>query len=90
MTRVFMDGGSGLNILFTSTVWKMNIALENLAPTETTFHSVEPGKLIIPMGKLHLDTVFGKPDNFRREKLEFEVVDWPSQYHAILGRPAYG
>ena len=42
------------------------------------------------MGKLHLDVVFGKPDNFRREKLEFEVVDWPSQYHAILGRPAYG
>jgi hypothetical protein len=21
--------------------------------------------------------------------MEFEVTDWPSQYHAILGRPAY-
>jgi hypothetical protein len=21
--------------------------------------------------------------------LEFEVMDWPSQYHAILGRPAF-
>ena len=85
-----MDGGSGLNILFASTVRKMNIALENLAPTETTFHSVDQGKPIVPMGKLHLDVVFGKPDNFRREKLEFEIVDWHSQYHAILGRPAYG
>ncbi|XP_071678590.1 uncharacterized protein [Lolium perenne] len=27
--------------------------------------------------------------NFRKEKLEFEVVDWESQYHAILGRPAF-
>ena len=90
MSRVFMDGGSGLNILFAATVRKMNISLDNLEPTETTFHSVEPGKPIVPMGKLHLDVVFGKPDNFRREKLEFEVVDWPSQYHAILGRPAYG
>jgi hypothetical protein len=24
-----------------------------------------------------------------REKLDFEVMDWPSQYHAILGRPAF-
>jgi hypothetical protein len=29
------------------------------------------------------------PANFRKEKIEFEVVDWPSQYHAILGRPAF-
>ncbi|KAK1665874.1 hypothetical protein QYE76_054033 [Lolium multiflorum] len=28
-------------------------------------------------------------DNFRKEKIEFEVVNWESQYHAILGRPAY-
>jgi hypothetical protein len=27
--------------------------------------------------------------NYRREKLEFEVMDWPSQYHAILERPAF-
>jgi hypothetical protein len=24
-----------------------------------------------------------------REKLEFKVIDWPSQYHAILGRLAF-
>jgi hypothetical protein len=23
------------------------------------------------------------------EKLEFEVMDWPSQYHVILERPAF-
>ncbi|KAK1649711.1 hypothetical protein QYE76_067516 [Lolium multiflorum] len=28
-------------------------------------------------------------DNFRKAKIEFEVVNWESQYHAILGRPAY-
>jgi hypothetical protein len=33
--------------------------------------------------------VFGARVNFRRDKLEFEVVDFPSQYHAILGSPAY-
>jgi hypothetical protein len=38
---------------------------------------------------IHLDVIFGTPVNFRKEKIEFEVVDWPSQYHAILGRPAF-
>jgi hypothetical protein len=36
-----------------------------------------------------LDVIFGTPANFRKEKIEFEVVNWPSQYHAILGRPAF-
>ena len=89
MSRVFVDGGSGLNLIYASTIRKMNIALENLAPSDTTFHSVEPGKPITPMGKIKLPVVFGTPELYRRETLEFDVVDWPSQYHCILGRPAY-
>ena len=50
---------------------------------------MEPGKPVYPLEKIHLDVVFGDPANFRREKIEFEVVDWPSQYHAILGRPTF-
>jgi hypothetical protein len=42
-----------------------------------------------PLGAIHLDIIFGTPANFRKEKIEFEVVDWPSQYHAIPGRPAF-
>jgi hypothetical protein len=41
------------------------------------------------MGKIELDVCFGDRHNIRREKLEFEVMDWPSQYHAILGRPTF-
>ena len=33
--------------------------------------------------------VFGDSKNYRKEKLTFEVVDFRSAYHAILGRPAY-
>jgi hypothetical protein len=32
--------------------------------------------------------MFGKPDHFRTERIEFEVVDLVSPYHALLGRPA--
>ena len=41
------------------------------------------------MGMITLSVFFGTPSNFRKEKITFEVVDFPSAYHALLGRPAY-
>jgi hypothetical protein len=41
------------------------------------------------MGRISLEVVFGSATNFHKETLDFEVVDWKSQYHAILGRPAF-
>jgi hypothetical protein len=38
---------------------------------------------------MKLDVCFGDQHNFRQEKLEFEVMDWPSQYKAILGQPTF-
>jgi len=89
MGKVFMDGGSALNILFESTLRAMNIAPESLAKSDTAFHGIIPTLPATPLGKISLDVIFGNEYNFRRERLEFEVVDWESQYHAILGRPAY-
>ena len=60
-----------------------------LKPSGTTFHGIVPGKAVYPMGRISLEVVFGSATNFRKETLYFEVVDWKSQYHAILGRPAF-
>ena len=87
--RVFMDAGSGINLIYASTLRAMNISLTNLAASDTCFHGIVPGKPNVPLGKIALDVVFGSRENFRQEKMEFEVMDWPSQYHALLGRPAY-
>lgn len=89
VSRVFVDGGSSLNLIYADTLRKMNISLANLRPSDTRFHGVTPEKPNYPLGKITLDMQFGTPDNFRKEKIEFEVMDWPSQYHAIFGRPAY-
>jgi hypothetical protein len=83
--KVFMDGGSSLNLIYADTLRKIKIPMDNLLPTETPFHGIVPGKPTYPLGAIHLDVIFGTPSNFRKEKIEFEVVDWPSQYHAILG-----
>ena len=83
--RVFIDGGSIINLIYADTLRKMHISLSNLMPTDTRFHGITPEKPNYPLGKIALDVQFGSVENFRKEKLEFEVMDWPSQYHAILG-----
>jgi hypothetical protein len=87
--RVFMDAGSGINLIYARTLRAMCISLENLKRTDCSFHRIVPGSANYPLGKIELDVCFGSSSNYRGEKLEFEVMDWPSQYHAILGRPAF-
>ena len=89
MSKVFMDGGSGINIIFADALRKMNRSVENLPRSSNTFHGIVPGKAISPEGTIQLEVTFGDKNHFKTETLEFEVVDWKSQYHAILGRPAF-
>jgi hypothetical protein len=84
-----MDAGSGINLIYARILKAMNISLEWLKPTDYSFHGLVPGSANHPLGRIEIDVCFGDIGNFRREKLEFEVMDWPSQYHAILGQPAF-
>jgi hypothetical protein len=67
----------------------MHILLEFLKPADCSFHGIVPGSANYPLGRIALNICFGNWQNYRREKLDFKVMDWPSQYHAILGRPAF-
>jgi hypothetical protein len=67
----------------------MRISLEFLKPTDCSFHGIVPGSANYPLGRIALDVCFGNRQNYRKEKVDFEVMDWPSQYHVILGRPAF-
>jgi hypothetical protein len=87
--RVFMDAGSGINLIYAKTLLAMHISLEFLKPTDCSFHGIVLGSANYPLGRIALNVCFGNCQNYRREKLDFEVMDWPSQYHAILGRPAF-
>jgi hypothetical protein len=84
-----MDTGSGINLIYTKILRAMLISLEFLKPTDCFFHGTVPGSANYPLGRTALDVCFGNRQNYRKEKLDFEVMDWPSQYHAILGRPAF-
>jgi hypothetical protein len=88
-SKVLMDGGSSLNILYAHTLRLLGIGLDRLQPSTTSFHGVAPGKHVQPLGQIDLPVWFGTPDNFRKETLTFEVVGFRGVYHAILGRPCY-
>jgi hypothetical protein len=88
-SKVLMDGGSSLNILYAHTLQLMGIGLDQLQPSTTSFHGVTPGKRVQPHGQIDLPVWFGTPDNFRKETLTFEMVGFRGAYHAILGRPCY-
>jgi hypothetical protein len=87
--RIFMDAGSGINLIYEKTLRAMHISLEFLKPTDCSFHGIMLGSANYPLGRIALNVCFGNRQNYRREKLDFKVMDWPSQYHAILGRPAF-
>jgi hypothetical protein len=73
--RVFMDADSGINLIYARTLKAMSISLEWLKPTDCSFHEIVPGSANHPLRKIEIDVCFGNSGNFRREKLEFEVMD---------------
>jgi hypothetical protein len=56
----------------------MGITADMLQESDKGFQGIIPTLPAYPLGKLFLDIIFDKPDNFRRERLEFEVVNWKS------------
>jgi hypothetical protein len=88
-SKVMMDGGSSLNILYAHTLRLLGVGLDQLRPSTTPFHGVAPGKRVQPLGQIDLPVWFGTPDNFRKKTLTFEVVGFRGAYHAILRRPCY-
>ena len=57
LTRVLMDGGSSLNLIYADTVRKMGIDPLRIRPSNTTFKGVIPGVEAHCSGTLTLEVV---------------------------------
>jgi hypothetical protein len=89
LTRVLIDGWSGINLLFTSILKKMGLDISNmLTPSRAQFYGIVPGNAATPLGSVVLPVTFGMKYNYHTEYIKLEVADFESSYHAILGRPA--
>ena len=88
LTKILVDGGSGLNIMYSKMLDEMGIDRTRVHPTGAPFHGIMPRKQVMPLGQIDLSITFGDPSNYRTKTLTFEVVGFPETYHAILG-PCY-
>ena len=84
-----MDGGSGLNLIYQDIVRKMGIDPIKISYGNSTFKGVIPGPEARCTGSLVLEVVFASPDNFRSEKLTFDIAPFRSGYQALLGRKTF-
>ena len=89
LTRVLIDYGSRLNLIFASTVRKMGLNyMSLLTSSKAPFYRIVPGNSSTPIGSVTLPVTFGTEQNFRTEHIKFDVADIESSYHPILGRSA--
>jgi hypothetical protein len=90
LNKVLINGGSGLNVLFTKTLKKMKLYITHMLTKSTSpFYGIVPGNAAIPLGSVVLPVTFGETrENYHTEYIKFKVADFETSYHAILSRPA--
>jgi hypothetical protein len=64
LTKVLMDGGSSLNIIYAETLGLLLIDLSMIRVGAAPFHGIIPRKRVQPLGQLDLPVCFGTPSNF--------------------------
>ncbi|GFY93182.1 hypothetical protein Acr_08g0015780 [Actinidia rufa] len=87
--RILIDSGSSADILFISAFEKMKIELDKLHPFHTPLIGFG-GNTTHPLGWINLPITLGTEPHQTTVWQDFIVVDCPSPYNAILGRPTLG
>ncbi|CAN6272518.1 unnamed protein product [Urochloa humidicola] len=88
MTKVLIDGGSSLNILFAWSLKEFCLSTIDLTPSHSSFFGLIPGEPATPLGHIILPVTCGDRSNYCMKHISFTVADFDMAYHAILGRPA--
>jgi hypothetical protein len=83
ITKVLIDGGAGLNVIFADTLRKIGLDFAGLlTPTDVTFYEIVPGKAAMPLDQIMLPVTFRTPD-IKCEVADFESCHTPK--FMILG-----
>ena len=85
--RVLVDNRSSVDIIFASSFDKMGIGRERMEPFNTHFRGFS-GEKVLPLGSIQLILTLGDPPCQETMTARFLVVDAPSSYNMLLGRPS--
>ncbi|XP_073291138.1 uncharacterized protein [Primulina huaijiensis] len=86
VARIFIDNGSSVNILFKSTLDQMKVEGFEFDSVSTPLYEFA-GHAIPPLGQITLPLSLGRDPQRVTKMITFTVVDTPSSYNGILGRP---
>ncbi|XP_075475781.1 uncharacterized protein LOC142511886 [Primulina tabacum] len=85
--RVFVDNGSSVNVIFKEALVQMDLHEYQLEAVETALFGFA-GHAAYPEGEITLPLTLETRDMRKTVMTVFTVVDAPSSYNIILGRPA--
>ncbi|XP_073290567.1 uncharacterized protein [Primulina huaijiensis] len=87
VARIFIDNGCSVNVLFKSTLDQMKVEGFEFESVSTPLYGFA-GHAIPPLGQIVLPLSLGIDPQRVTKMIAFTVVDTPSAYNEILGRPA--
>jgi hypothetical protein len=85
ISKVLMDSGSSVNIIFVNALDQMKLSWNQLQPSDSPLIGFG-GKQIDALGKISLPVSFRGQENARTKYITFDVVDLYYPHNGIFGR----
>jgi hypothetical protein len=76
VTKILMDRGSGINILYKDAFNKLNVDIRKLHASQSPFHGIVPGRRVMPLGMIDLSMTLGDTVHYQKETVSFKVVNF--------------